>query len=164
MGSSRRVSMGKLEALWLEYGARDVRTYLQSGNVLFEHPVSDASKLASGIEAMLGRSLAFDVSVILRTRDDLQRIVNGDPFRGRDESKMHVTFLKSRPHDKPLDELAVAAPGGDEFRIGGLEVYLFCPNGYGRTKLSNAFFEKKLKVEATTRNWNTVRSLLSRAR
>jgi uncharacterized protein (DUF1697 family) len=80
-----------------------------------------------------------------------------------DPARLHVTFLKGIPQSARVS--ALKAPPGelDEFVVGEREVYLFCPNGYGRTKLSNAFLEKKLDVTATTRNWNTVTALFAMA-
>jgi uncharacterized protein (DUF1697 family) len=85
---------------------------------------------------------------------------------GADPSKLLVTFLASAPAKKKADALAVPDGGTDEFAVGQgrTEVYVHCPNGYGRTKLNNSFFEKKLDVVATTRNWKTVNKLLEMAR
>jgi uncharacterized protein (DUF1697 family) len=100
--------------------------------------------------------------VVLRTSDDFGRIVRDNPFlneRRLDHSKLHVTFLSAPPArdaKKKLDELN-ALP--DEFRLGRQEIYLYCPNGYGRSKLFNNALEKRLSVGATTRNWKTVSAL-----
>jgi uncharacterized protein (DUF1697 family) len=119
--------------------------------------------LVSEIEKEINDYFCFKVVVIIRTKDELKRLVEGVPFEGRDDSKFHVTFLSARPGHFPMEEIGAAKDKGEEFSISGKEIYLFCPNGYGRTKLTNTFFERKLKVSATTRNWRTVNALLSMA-
>jgi uncharacterized protein (DUF1697 family) len=96
--------------------------------------------------------------VLLRTRAELAKLVAGNPFlrAGKDPSTLHVTFLADVPGGARIE---APGSGADEFRIVRREVYVHCPNGYGRSKLSNAFFEKKLGVVATTRNWRTVTTL-----
>ena len=93
----------------------------------------------------------------------MKKIVGDNPFvkeEGIDRSKLHVTFLSAFPNKAALGKLDALNAQPDQFHINGREVYLYCPNGYGRTKLSNAIFERLLSVEATTRNWKTVNSLV----
>ncbi len=94
---------------------------------------------------------------------EFQELVAKNPFTAKDQTKLHVTFLSGPPASLPLGEIRDARVGAEEFSISDRAVYLFCPNGYGRTKLNNNFLERKLKVAATTRNWNTVNALLSMA-
>jgi uncharacterized protein (DUF1697 family) len=97
----------------------------------------------------------------MRTKEDLALVTQSNPFvgRGEDSSGLHVTFLAAVPDDEAVEAAGNRRPDGDEFRVVGREVYLRCPNGYGTTKLTNAFFEKKLGSQATTRNWKTVLTL-----
>jgi len=100
--------------------------------------------------------------VILRTADEMKKIVSGNPFldqKGLDSSKLHVTFLSGLPAKAALGKLAALNSYPDQFRVKGREVFLYCPDGYGRTKLSNNAFEKLLSMDATTRNWKTVNTL-----
>jgi uncharacterized protein (DUF1697 family) len=140
--------------------ARSGGAYVQSGNVVFKGPVGRA-ELIGAIEARISRDLGLDVTVLLRTRAELGKVVADNPFAGKgtDPAKLHVTFLTSKPGRDRVRELGETRAGQDEFRLVGREVYLHCPNGYGRTKLSNAYLEKRLGVAATTRNWKTVTKL-----
>ena len=106
------------------------------------------------------------MKVLVRTSDKLKVVVAGNPFAdsGREPAKLHVTFLSASPDADRADALAAKDVGADEFHVAGREVYLYCPDGYGRTKLTNAFVEKQFRVVATTRNWKTVTTLADLAR
>ena len=154
----RKLSMADLSRVVAERGGRDARTYLQSGNVVF----SGSSRVASGLSAALSEAAGFDVPVLLRSAPDLAAVVAGQPFDGP-ESAWHVTFLATAPSASADAALDPSAYGPDSFAVAGREVYLRVPGGYGRTKLNNAFFERKLGVVATTRNWRTVCALAEMA-
>jgi uncharacterized protein (DUF1697 family) len=98
---------------------------------------------------------------LLRTQSELAKLVEASPFSKResDPTRLHVTFLAERAKRDRIDALEDKRFEPDEFEVVGDAVYLYCPNGYGRSKLSNAFFEKQLGVAATTRNWRTVTAL-----
>jgi uncharacterized protein (DUF1697 family) len=161
----RKVSMADLRTLFGDLGSEDVTTYVQSGNVVFRSR-ADSGELIDAIRTGIGRALGLDVTVLLRTKAELARIVAANPFvsEGREATKLHVTFLAGAPARERVRALEPKRGGADEFRVVGREVYLHCPNGYGRTKLDNAYFEKQLDVAATTRNWKTVTKLAELAR
>jgi uncharacterized protein (DUF1697 family) len=166
VGVQKRLRMETLRDIYQELGCKKVRTYVQSGNVIFDIPEQDQSELAKRIEAHIVQTCGYPVQVFIRQIDDFQRILSGNPFlhaRNEDPGKLHVTFFYQSPYGTALSQLA--APGGtiDEFALGDMAVYLFCPNGYGKTKLSNSFFERQLGIPVTTRNWNTVNNLYSMA-
>ena len=101
--------------------------------------------------------------MVLRTSNEIRKIANDKPFlkeKGIDSSKLHVALLSAFPEKSALGKLDELNADPDQFLINGREVYLYCPNGYGRTRLSNATFEKLLSVHATTRNWKTVKTLV----
>jgi uncharacterized protein (DUF1697 family) len=154
----RSLPMAELRALFFDLGFDDVRSYIQSGNVVFRSSATGAPA-AAAIEERLAETAGLDTVVILRTRAQLDKVVAGNPLvKGRDVSKLHVTFLARRPvAATPTADDGLYLP--DRFRVVGNEVYVYCPNGYGRTKLNNTFFEKSLGISATTRNWNTVNAL-----
>ena len=163
VGGKKRIQMQQLVALYESLGLSNVRTYVQSGNVVFDSAAADASRLARLIEEGITKTFGFSAAVVIRTKDELRRIVESNPFLKDNEidiDKLHVTFLSGYPHEAGLDQARAAGDGSDSFVVLDREVYLHCPNGYGRTKLSNDFFEKKLKVTGTTRNWRTVTALL----
>jgi uncharacterized protein (DUF1697 family) len=156
--------MSELAESFTSLGFENVRTYVQSGNVVFSTSVSDASAIANKIEKELKGRFGLDVAVIVRTSNELAKIVARNPFAGNEQSKLHVTFLYTRPAHVPTERMEGVRGEDEEFAVSGMEVFLFLPNGYGRTKLSNNFFERALSVSATTRNWNTVTTLLDMAR
>lgn len=142
-------------------GLKDVRTYVQSGNVLFSAQ-SAAASLVKKIESQLFKDSGHKVSVILRAPSDLAKAIRVNPFlseRGIDLKSLHVTFLSDAPAKSALAKLAAIKSGDDRFQYLGTEIYVHCPDGYGRTKLTNNAIEKALGVVATTRNWNTVNKL-----
>ena len=161
LGARNKVSMADLRTLFESLGAEDVQTYVQSGNVIFKSRVGGAGELTEAIERGISRELGLDIRIMLRTSERLARIVAGNPFAASqsDGTKLHVTFLADVPERARAHRLDSVAFEPDEFRVQGREVYLHTPNGYGRSKLSNAYFEKQLDVAATTRNWNTVTKL-----
>jgi uncharacterized protein (DUF1697 family) len=152
--------MADLRALVEELGGEEVRTYLQSGNVVFRSR-STPSKLEEALAQSIRRTFGLDVTVLVLTAERLAKIVADNPFvvRGAAPAALHVTFLASRPDPTRVRRLSDGSFAPDEFRAAGDAVYLHCPNGYGRTKLSNAVLEKQLAVPATTRNWKTVMML-----
>jgi len=157
------VSMEKLRASFATLGFNRIRTYVQSGNVIFEASKTSPSVLSKSIEEEILSDFGFSVLLVLRLWDEMKRIADDNPFlkdRGIDHSKLHITFLSDLPAKAALGKLDSLNAVPDQFRIRGREVYLYCPNGYGRTRLSNATFEKLLSVQATTRNWKTVKTLV----
>jgi uncharacterized protein (DUF1697 family) len=159
------LKMDRLRELCDELGFKNTKTYVQSGNMVFESH-QPASTLCPLIEKRLAGETRLPVSVILRTPAELKAIISVNPFlkeKEIDRSKLHVTFLAKPPGKNASQQLAAIDAGEDRARLIGNEVYLHCPNGYGNTKLSNNALRKVLGVNATTRNWNTVNSLYEMA-
>jgi uncharacterized protein (DUF1697 family) len=157
------VKMDRLRELFAGLGYSSVSTYIQSGNVLFTTPGRPAD-LGRAIEQRITEELGISLNAVLRSRAQLAQVVGANPFipLGADTAKLHVTFLAGPPQtDASTTQLPNVAP--DEFRIIGQEVYVHCPGGYGTTKLTNAFWERRLRIGATTRNWRTVNKLLELA-
>jgi uncharacterized protein (DUF1697 family) len=162
VGGKTQIRMDSLRGIYEESGFSKVRTYVQSGNVVFESSEQDQVGLEKRIEAHIEQTCGFSIPVFMRQAEELQEILTCNPFlndRNEDPSKLHVTFLQQTPLETAWSKLV--APSGivDEFWRGERAVYLFCPNGYGKTKLTTLFFERKLGVSVTTRNWNTVKAL-----
>jgi uncharacterized protein (DUF1697 family) len=153
--------MDRLRALCLELGLQNVRTYVQSGNIVFAAKGS-AAQWSTRLEQKLVGECRLPVSVIVRTAGEMARIVAGNPFaseQGIDTKRLHVTFLDGVPTAAAVKALDALPAGHDRFWHVGRDVYLHCPGGYGTTKLSNNAFEKALSCRATSRNWNTVTTL-----
>jgi uncharacterized protein (DUF1697 family) len=162
--AGRSVPMAQLRDLVARLGHADVRTYIQSGNVLFWSSGDDPAQLASELRAAIGAEVGHAVTVLIRTPAELAAAIATNPFAMRGEtSPLHVTFLERVPDAAACARLAGDPGTPDEFVRIGREIYLWCPNGYGRTALSNDFFERRLGVAATTRNWRTVTRLAALA-
>jgi uncharacterized protein (DUF1697 family) len=155
------LKMERLREILAELGLDGAKTYLQSGNVLFSAKGTPAG-LSAMIEKRVSQETRLPVSVIIRTPAQLERIVVANPFLkagGADARTLHVTFLGGAAPKAGFAALAKIGAGADRWQAAGSEIYLCCPNGYGRTKLNNTAIEKLLGVRATTRNWNTVTAL-----
>ena len=163
LGNHFKISMDDLKSSYEALGFKKVRTYIQSGNVIFESGQSDIRKLAAIIKDKILKDFNFNVPVIIRDIHELKETTGKNPFmknKGIDHDKLHVTFLQEEPVESIREKLNDINFLPDEFKLSGKDIYLYCPGGYGRTKLNNNFFERKLKMEATTRNWRTVNELL----
>jgi len=163
LGKHNKVNMLRLKGIYEKLGFKRVETYIQSGNVLFESPEKNHTKLILKIEDGIAKSFGFEVPVFIRTRVEMQKVIRNNPFAGRDENAIYVTFLSNALKNAAVDEIEKNKGATEEYYIDDREIYLYYPDGYGKTKLSNNFFEKKLKVEATTRNWKTVNALFNMA-
>ena len=163
VGGKNKIKMADLEALFIGLGHADVITYIQSGNVVFKSPTKTASALASAIEQRIARDLGMEVAIVLRTKAELGKVIAANPFADVDLARVHVTFLAGKPEAALVRALDDHKSPPDEFRIARREVYVFCPTGYGNTKLNNAFWERRLKTSATARNWKTVTKLVELA-
>lgn len=163
VAGKKRIKMDELKALYESLGFKNVKTYIQSGNVVFQCSDSNASKLVKKIGEEIKQSFGLTVTVVIRTKEEYKQVIKRNPFQDKDLSKLHITFLSESVENPPIKRLEMAKSGMEEFDLSGKEIYLFCPNGYGRTKLTNNFFEKQLNISATTRNWRTVNALSAMA-
>jgi uncharacterized protein (DUF1697 family) len=161
----RTLPMQQLRDLVTSLGHTDVATYIQSGNVLFGSGRGDRDAIAGEIRAAIKATVGHEVTVVLRTPAELERVIAANPFADRGETRsLHVTFLADPPAAETLERLDAAERVADEYHVTDLEIYVWCLTGYGRTVLTNEFFERRLKVAATTRNWRTVTTLAQMAR
>jgi uncharacterized protein (DUF1697 family) len=163
----KTLKMDRLRSLLEELGLAAVRTYVQSGNAVFETPQGSPVTVAKKIEKGILREFEFEVPVFIKTLEEMEKIACSNPFvkdKTVDQSKLHITFLSSTPDKDLIPGLAPLAAKSERFRVMNQEAYLYCPDGYGRTKLSNSNIERKLSVIGTTRNWRTVMTLLEMAR
>ena len=169
----RGVNVGgnPLKMAWLreaceELGLREVRTYLQSGNIIFASPLG-AAELAPMLTQTIDKQTRLPVPVIIRSAKEMADTVAQNPFlkrKGVDATKLHVTFLGDVPMHVDSARLDKLAGTRDEYVVTKREIYLHCPINYGETKLSNTAIEKALGVSATTRNWTTVTTLADMAK
>jgi len=160
-----QLKMERLRAICANLGFENARTYLQSGNVVFDAAASK-SKVQKVLEAKLADETRLPVRVLVRSAAELKKLIAKNPFlknKAIDRTRLHVTFLANEPTAEALKRLAAVDAGADEFLAAGTHVLLHCPNGYGRSKLSNNNLERLLSLTATTRNWNTVTTLAEMA-
>jgi len=157
------LKMEDLRKLFTKLGAIDVGSYVQSGNVVFRHESGDPGFLAKNIADAIDLDFGFKVPVLVFPVEKLRKIVETNPLAKdvRKETRLlHVTFLGGKPNLQPEESILAKKAGSEEIYIAENVVYLYCPYGYGRTKLNNNFLESKLGVQATTRNWKTTQKLL----
>lgn len=159
------IKMDRLRASFDSLGFGDVKTYVQSGNVVFKAAKTSEASFTEKIAKKIFDDFGHSVPVLVRTPAELEAILKC-PFTklpGIDEGRLHVTFLsEAAPKSAEGSLIPLAAPA-DRFFINGREIYFYCPDGYGNTKFSNNAIEKKLSVQATTRNWRTVNALFQMA-
>jgi uncharacterized protein (DUF1697 family) len=162
VGGKAMIKMPELRSLLGEMGFEDVSSYVQSGNVVFKSPRRGTQALATGIEKGIAEAFAVETTVLIRTAPELSRIAGRNPFQDREKdlTKLHVVFLSSAPAAGAVAELDPSRSPPDEFSVDGREIYLHLPNGAGRSKLTIDYFEKRLGVRATARNWRTLTKLV----
>jgi uncharacterized protein (DUF1697 family) len=156
------IKMESLRASFAVLGFGDVKTYIQSGNVIFKTEKTEPNALAKKIVKKISDDFGFDVPALVKTAEEMNAVLKANPLvkrAGVDESKLHVTFLASIAPENAAAVLQPLAAKSELFAVSGTEIFLYCPDGYGETKLSNSAIEKKLSVAATTRNWKTVNVL-----
>ena len=155
--------MDSLRQLYTNLGYSDIQSYIQSGNVLFRTVASDTQLLQKTISDKIIETFDWKVPVLVLTSEELKTALENNPFLTditKDQTYMHLTFLSETPDKTLLDKIPPDLYIPDEFSYSGKTIYLYCPTGYGNTKLNNSFFENKLKLTATTRNLRTTKELL----
>ncbi len=161
VGGKRRILMADLKDLYSNLGFSNCISYIQSGNVIFEHSEQSTSELANKIEDAVKKEYGFDVPVIVMRTDALKEAIQTNPYtETKPIESICLTFLNQKPEADLVDKISNLNFSPDEFQIRNQNVFIFCTGPYHKTKLSNQFFESKLKVRSTTRNWKTVLKLL----
>jgi uncharacterized protein (DUF1697 family) len=163
VGGHNKIKMDALRALYESLKLRDAQTYVQSGNVVFRTDEQDVSRLTKRIEDGIERKFGFRPDVVLRTAEEMKDVVARNPFakrRGIEPNKLLVTFFASDPGAEAREKVLQIKCDPEELRIEGRELYIYFPNGIGRSKLSLAALEKTLKTPGTGRNWNSVTKML----
>jgi len=160
VGGKHVLPMKDLAKMFADAGCGDVRTYIQSGNVIFVAPAG-APGIADAITGNIVKRFGFQVPVILRTSQQWRKSIQNNPYLalGADERTLHVYFLADPPKASAIAGLDPARSAPDAFHVRGQEIYLHLPNGMARTKLTNAYFDSKLSTTCTARNWATVLKL-----
>jgi len=162
VGGHQTVPMNELKELHEALGLKDVVTYIQSGNVVFTSDDADLAQLPRQIEDDFAKKFGFQVKVMVRTSAELQDIIDNNPFQNqtmKEPKLMVVLFLATHPESTAMEDLQKTYIGPEELCLIGQELFVYYPNGIGRSKLSLTLIEKKLKTMGTGRNWNTILQL-----
>jgi uncharacterized protein (DUF1697 family) len=162
VGGANKVPMRDLRTMFDALGYGNARTYLQSGNVLFERTSISSRKLIAEIEDAISKAFDLTITVLVRTQRELEGVAAANPWPtdGVKLSSLHVMFLAESASANAIKTLDFDRSPPDEFVVKGREIYLRYPNGSGRSKLTIDYFEKKLGTRATARNWNTIVKVL----
>ena len=163
LGGKNAVPMADLRG-WVEAaGGEAVRTYVQSGNVLFDASLADAPRIAAAITMQIKERLGHSVPVVLLTAVEFHQIARSNPYlaEGALENELHVLLLSAVPEPERVAKLDPDRSPPDRFTVAGRAVYHHAPNGVARSKLTNAYVDRALGVTSTARNWRTVGNLLA---
>lgn len=166
VGAHHRIKMDALRAVYGSLGLTAVQTYVQSGNVVFRTKDRNLIKLAQQLEDGIEEEFGFRPAVVLRTTAELRQVIVANPFakrEGIEPNKLLVTFLAVEPSPAGCQELAKIKADAEELHLVGREIYIYFPNGMGRSKLPWARIDQAVKTSGTGRNWNTVTKLLEMA-
>ena len=160
VGGNNMLPMKELAKMFADAGCTDVRTYIQSGNVIFKK-TGGTARLADAITASIEKRFGFRIPVIVRTAEELRKTIRDNPYLAAsvDAKALYVYFLAASPNADAIAGLDPARSATDTFEVRGQEIYLHLPNGMGRSKLTNAYFDSKLSTTCTARNWATVLKL-----
>lgn len=162
VGGHKRIKMDQLRESFEALGFEQVKTYIQSGNVVFKAGKLSQAGLSKRIEGKILSDFGFSVSVVSRTGDEMSKTIENNPFlkeRGIDQEKLHVTFLSEAPAPAALMKLQALTAAPDQSRCVGKEIYLYLPNGVSESSLMKNPLDRVLSVVTTTRNWRTVNQL-----
>ncbi|MDQ2834321.1 MAG: DUF1697 domain-containing protein [Acidobacteriota bacterium] len=161
VGGKNLLPMKDLVLIFAEAGCRDVSTYIQSGNVVFTADAKIVAELPQRIPQQVEARFGLRVPVVLRTSAEYETVTRSNPFlkQGASPDTLHVSFLADLPNPAMIAGLDPERSAPDAFAVVGREIYMLLPNGPARTKLTNAYFDSKLKTVSTQRNWRTVLKL-----
>ena len=154
VGGKNKIKMLDLKAMFESLSFKNVKTYIQSGNIIFDYDATDTMKLTNKIQEKINETFGFLVKTIIRSAEDFRNIANNNPFIKEpniDLDKLYVTLMLEEPDQNTVLILDMKKEENEEFLIISKEIYLYCPNGYGETKLN---------ISSTTRNCKTINNIL----
>lgn len=161
VGGHKKVPMAELRELLSKSGFKNVQTYIQSGNVIFQSSKRNISEIENNIQKVIVTHFGFEVSVLVRTRDDLKCIFDNSPFSEDKKKSSYFMMLHDIPDDNLVKEASEKVYEGEEYQIINDCIYYYSAKGFGQSKFNANFFERKLNTFATVRNYNTMVKLLS---
>ncbi|SDX24656.1 Uncharacterized conserved protein, DUF1697 family [Lutibacter oricola] len=163
VGGKNRIKMAELKELLENISFENVITYIQSGNIIFNSKKVNKETIQQNISKSIFDKYGYTINTLVISKKELTTIFESNPFIKKnnsvDISKLYATLFNSTP-DLSETEYLENISNTDEFIIDNKTAYIYCPNSYGKTKLTNNIFEKKLKSPATSRNWKTITKLV----
>ncbi|MBI4815989.1 MAG: DUF1697 domain-containing protein [Deltaproteobacteria bacterium] len=159
VAGKNRLPMKDLALIFQSAGCRSVRTHIQSGNVVFDAEKRALEALPRQVSNLIREQFGFDSPVIVRSAEQLREVIAHNPFANPHPKSHHVAFLSGQPTEQCVSKLDPNRSPPDRFQARGCEIYLWLPNGVGKSKLTNAYFDRTLEVVSTLRNWRTVLDL-----
>jgi uncharacterized protein (DUF1697 family) len=165
VGGKNKLPMKALGGMCEAHGCISVRTYIQSGNVVFSAAAKIAASFPAALKAQIKRDFGFETTAVMRSAAELRMVTENNPFLkpSVDTKWLHVTFLADEPQFPDVVKLNPPCEGSEAFSLRGREIFLYLPNGAGRSKMASYPYDKKLATIGTTRNWQTVMNLLALA-
>lgn len=163
VGGKRKILMKDLTNLFVDLNFNNIKTYIQSGNVIFDSSKKSNNIIEEKISEAIFEKFKFEVPVIVRTKAELQKIISQNPFADKNKDNLHFTLLNEVPKKENIKLLTTQDFRPDIFHIKENNIFLFIEGKYHKSKLTNNFFESKLKVNTTTRNCKTIFKLLELA-
>jgi uncharacterized protein (DUF1697 family) len=163
VSGKRKVPMAELRAMCERLNLQDVKTYIQSGNIVFKSSIGQTNDVSILLHNEIQKHFDFDVPVIVKTVNDLSQIIEKNPFDSQEDisaNKIYFVLLNSLPANELLENLSKETFENEAYAVVDNCVYLKCSIGYGNAKLNNNLIERKLKIMATTRNYRTMNKLL----
>ena len=161
VSGQKKIKMADLKLIYENLGFSNVQTYIQSGNIVFDYKETEAATLEQLIFNAIQKHYGFEVPNLILTPATIENALKNNPFK--DIEMMYLTFLAELPAKENIEKLYTYSFKEEYYELIGKVIYFHCPNGAGRAKMSNNFFESKLKVMATSRNLNTTKKLLEMA-
>lgn len=161
VGGQKKIPMADLRKILTDAEFEDVKTYIQSGNVILKSRLKDSQSVSQHVSVAIKNHFGFEVEVLTKTREELQQIFDNCPFHQQQKEKSYFMMLFAEPNPELVSEISQISFPDEGFVIKPDCIYMFSNAGYGKSKLNNNFFERKLKESATARNYNTMVKLLS---
>lgn len=163
VSGQKKIKMAELRDHLKNWGFRKIQTYIQSGNLVFDIDGLNSEQISERIKNGIREEYDYDIGVWTRTREEFIDLVSKNPHQlsvESDQRQVYFVFLNQFPSSDLVNELELKKFENEQFKITPECIFLICLKGYGKAKCNNNFFEKQLKVEATTRNFRTVKTLI----
>lgn len=161
VSGQKKIKMADLKQTLENSGLQNVKTYIQSGNIVFDSEITETDVLQDKIHNTILNDFTFEVPVLVKTSNQLEKILKANPFADEvEENRLYFVLLKKSPEQSLVNEFNEVNFVNEDFNITNACVYLCCKKGYGNAKLNNNLVERKLKVQATTRNLKTMQKLV----